>query len=156
MPPLGVMLEDGFAVFCDEKDVGNVALTPMYLLVGCSLPLWIHPAPCDVTDSAMLHLLPLISGLLSVGIGDSMASCVGTMIGRHRWSGSNKTIEGTVGCILSQMLMVYLLSLSGYYYLQPYDIMKLLVGIVMVALVEANTTQVDNLVLPLLMYSVLL
>ncbi|GJQ74666.1 hypothetical protein Trydic_g21518 [Trypoxylus dichotomus] len=156
IPPLGNVLEDGFAVFSDQKDAGNIALTPMYLLVGCSLPLWVHPAPCDVSDSGMLHLLPLISGLLSVGVGDASASYVGTMFGKHKWSGSNKTIEGTIGCILSQVLMVYLLSISGYYYLQPYDISKLLVAIVTVSLIEAKTTQVDNLVLPLLMYSILL
>lgn len=131
-------------VFSDEKDVGNVALTPMYLLVGCAIPLWVHPIPCDVTNSAMFNILPLISGLLSVGIGDTMASYVGKSFGKHKWagirislfkriglnlflylSGSNKTIEGTVACMLSQFLTVYLLfklgnNLNSYFKLSIY------------------------------------
>ncbi|KAK9696494.1 hypothetical protein QE152_g31862 [Popillia japonica] len=156
IPPLGTSLQDGFMVFSDEKDVGNVALTPMYLLVGCAIPLWVHPIPCDVTNSAMFNILPLISGLLSVGIGDTMASYVGKSFGKHKWAGSNKTIEGTVACMLSQFLTVYLLFKLGYYNLQQNDVIRISVAVITVALVEAKTTQVDNIVLPLLMYSILL
>ncbi|KAJ8965414.1 hypothetical protein NQ314_004167 [Rhamnusium bicolor] len=131
IPPLGPQLQDGFAVFSDEKDRGILALTPIYLLAGCSLPLWIHPSPCDVTDSAMFNLSPLLSGLLSVGLGDTAASIVGSNYGKHFWPDylENVTFE---------------------------QYRKLYFSVFVGSLVEARTTQVDNLVLPLIMYIMLI
>lgn len=89
IPPLGQSLHNGFLIFVDEKDsTGGVSLSPIYLLVGISLPIWIHPYSCDVTDSAGFQLLPMISGLLTVGIGDTSASAVGLTFGKHRWPGN--------------------------------------------------------------------
>lgn len=83
--------------FIDEKDAGHVALTPLYLLIGCSLPLWIHPSPSDITGSAGFDFLALSSGVLSVGIGDTVASFVGSNFGRHKWLSN---------CVLSQILLL--------------------------------------------------
>lgn len=58
-------------------------------MAGCSLPLWIHPSTCDVTDSGQFNLIPLMSGLLSIGLGDTAASVAGSKIGKYRWSGKN-------------------------------------------------------------------
>uniref|UniRef100_T1HXV3 dolichol kinase n=1 Tax=Rhodnius prolixus TaxID=13249 RepID=T1HXV3_RHOPR len=88
--------------FADEKDEGPVALTPVYLLVGCALPLWLYP----VTNISESDILPLISGLLTVGVGDSAASICGSLVGKNKWPGSKKTKEGTAACFLSQLFLV--------------------------------------------------
>lgn len=85
LPPLYHILDHSVKCFIDEKDAGFVALTPIYLLVGCSMPLWLHPCPCDLTDSAGFDLLPLMAGVISVGVGDTAASIVGSKFGRTKW-----------------------------------------------------------------------
>ncbi|XP_057654166.1 dolichol kinase [Diorhabda carinulata] len=156
MPPIGIHLQDGFVVFNDEKD-GPLALTPVYLLAGCSLPLWIHPSPCDITDSASFNLVPLLSGILSIGVGDTAASIIGSTYGKFFWPGSKKTIEGTVACMLAQIGLLYILIFFGFIQLMSsVEIGKLFFAIFVTSLVEAKTTQVDNLVLPFLMYIILI
>lgn len=67
LPPFHSVLEQAVKCFIDEKDSGLVALTPIYLLIGCSAPIWLHPCPCDLTDSAGFEILPLMAGVISVG-----------------------------------------------------------------------------------------
>lgn len=84
--PVYNILEKSVKCFIDEKDAGFLALTPIYLLIGCSMPIYLHPCPCDLTDSAGFELLPLMSGVISVGIGDTAASVFGSSrLGRTKW-----------------------------------------------------------------------
>lgn len=91
LPPLYIILQHSVKAFVDEKDAGIVALTPIYLLVGCSASLWLHPCPCDITDSAGFNLLPLMAGVISVGIGDTAASIAGSQFGKIKWWSKYRT-----------------------------------------------------------------
>lgn len=43
IPPCGHSMGQYLLMFVDQQDQGPVLLTPIYLLVGCSLPLWLFP-----------------------------------------------------------------------------------------------------------------
>ncbi|XP_069689568.1 dolichol kinase isoform X2 [Periplaneta americana] len=109
MPPVGEALQAGFKVFADEKDVGSIAFTPIYLMAGCSLPLWLYTSVSSEENYAGQHLLPLMSGLLTIGIGDTAASIFGTLIGKTKWKGTKKTVEGTLASIICQMTLILML-----------------------------------------------
>ncbi|KAJ3212812.1 hypothetical protein HDU67_003617 [Dinochytrium kinnereticum] len=42
-----------------------------------------------------------LSGILTLGIGDTMASVMGQTFGKHKWFQTSKTIEGTVAFVIS-------------------------------------------------------
>lgn len=74
------ILHSCFEAFKDEKDEGDLALTPLYLMIGCAVPLWMYPF-----SFSKYIPLPVLAGLLTVAIGDSMASIGGTSFGSHQW-----------------------------------------------------------------------
>ncbi|XP_035825138.1 dolichol kinase isoform X2 [Aplysia californica] len=120
VPLIGKLLDDVQRSFVDERDQGVVFLTHIYLLAGLSLPLWISPNVL----TADLAPLELYSGVLALGIGDTIACIAGRAFGRIRWPG--------------------LLTVESY--------TSVTVGIVLSGLVEAFTDQIDNLILPLVLY----
>lgn len=149
--PLAGILEVAVKAFVDDRDCGFVALTPIYLLIGCAAPLYLSPIALTGHREA---LLPLLSGVLSVGIGDMFASVVGSNCGRHKWPGTSKSIEGTVANVVSQILAIGVL--MGIGFLPTWNdasaYMICLGGVLANALIEAKTDQVDNLVVPLVSF----
>ncbi|XP_045775435.1 dolichol kinase [Maniola jurtina] len=139
--PISSALQSAFLVYCDEKDCGLFAMTPLYLYVGLAFPLLLVPNRPD-------RELELLSGVLSIGVGDTAASWFGSHFGINKWSDSNRTMEGTAFNILSQIGTVYALQ-----FFELLDNKNALLRSVFAAtvsgFVEAKTDQVDNLVLPL-------
>ena len=48
----------------------------------------------------------MYSGVLALGVGDSVAAVSGTLVGRHKWPGTSKTFEGTFMSVLCQLIVV--------------------------------------------------
>ncbi|PVV03327.1 hypothetical protein BB560_002203 [Smittium megazygosporum] len=87
----GKQISEFYKSSLDEKDSGKLAMSHIYLLFGCAFPIWIENN----------FSVQALSGVLAVGIGDAVASIIGIKFGRHRWFGSKKSIEGTLGFICS-------------------------------------------------------
>ncbi|XP_057375490.1 dolichol kinase-like [Daphnia carinata] len=146
------LLNKNMIGFLDEKDQGTLILTHIYLLIGCSLPIWIFPltSATDATD----YLL-LCSGIISLGIGDTAASIGGTLWGKTKLPGSSKSIEGTICSIMAEVLFILALFYFGMFGVSSHlPWFSFIVSSIVTSLVEACTSQVDNLVLPLVMYIV--
>lgn len=139
--PVANVISAAFKTFQDKNDRGDLILTNIYLLVGVSLPLWLTP------DLEKADPLLLLSGVLSIGIGDSFASIFGSKFGRTIIPQTQKSVEGMMASILAQLVFVKALNMELN--------LVLVFGICVVSIVETLTTQVDNLVLPFVMYIVL-
>jgi hypothetical protein len=103
--------------------------------------------------------LPFL-GLLTVGVGDAMASVLGSLYGVIRWPNSQRTVYGTFSSMLSMMIVAFLI-----FFLVPFSDQHdnllaryvPIIGTIMVtSLMEAFTKANDNLVLPLYSSSVYL
>ncbi|EFA86315.1 hypothetical protein PPL_00105 [Heterostelium album PN500] len=159
VPPLATQLSTYMDSFLDSRDSGVITLTHIYLLLGCSIP----AITCFFFESSTaintshLHPLSALSGLLTIGVGDSLASLVGTKFGRTKWFGTSKSIEGTLGGIISTFTAGVILLIA----IQPTsatlfsDVIKLLIASFLSGILEASTTQIDNIILPIIFFSLL-
>eukprot|EP00301_Raphidiophrys_heterophryoidea_P021888 c6182_g1_i2.p1 GENE.c6182_g1_i2~~c6182_g1_i2.p1 ORF type:complete len:434 (-),score=122.88 c6182_g1_i2:59-1258(-) len=167
--------------FVDKRDGGRVILTHIYLLLGCLFPVCLdlfcevankhslanipHPTPpspaqqLHVTHNhkqvmVIRHITRLI-GVMALGIGDSLASACGRRFGRTKWIGTCKTVEGTVagaaGTVVAVMLPV--MAVCGIGAVTMFQFAVVAVAVVLGFCVEACTKHIDNLVLPLFLFS---
>ena len=148
--PLSSILNSAFALFIDEKDRGALVLTNIYLLVGTFAPVWIASHPHLTSNH-----LAIYSGVLSVGIGDAVASVVGSMHGRTKWPGTFKTVEGTLASVAAQLAFVGLWAAATHFEFNAVSVSVIVGSITISSVMEALTQQVDNLVLPLTLYIML-
>ena len=63
----------------------------------------------NCTDKLELESWPFYSSSLSIGIGDSFASIIGSNFGKNRLINSKKTLEGFLASILSQIAFIRIL-----------------------------------------------
>ena len=140
-----------YGLFAAHQDGGVVILTHISLLVGLALPAWLDGCV------PRCHWLAPYSGFVCIGVADSFASLVGAAWGRHKWPGSPKTVEGTAAGVVSAWAFTVVLWLACCGDHSPFPLADPAVHAAIVGsmLVEAFTTQIDNLVLPLHFYMLL-
>ncbi|XP_057749846.1 dolichol kinase EVAN-like isoform X1 [Arachis stenosperma] len=149
--PLGQPIHQFMNAFTDHRDSDFLIVSHFSLLLGCALPIWLSSGYND-------RPLAPFAGILSLGIGDTMASLIGHKYGVLRWSKTGKkTIEGTAAGITSVLascwLLLLLLASSGYIFTQHW--FSLLLSVTVSGLLEAYTAQLDNAFIPLFFYSLL-
>ncbi|ONK63743.1 uncharacterized protein A4U43_C07F18450 [Asparagus officinalis] len=149
--PLGNIVHQFMSAFTDHRDSEILIISHFSLLLGCALPKWMSSGFND-------RPLTPFAGILSLGIGDTMASMVGHKYGVLRWSkNGKKTIEGTAAGITSVLVacsaLLPLLASTGYVPSQHW--FSLLVAVTASGLLEAYTAQLDNAFIPLVFYSLL-
>jgi len=146
--------------FTDEREDGPFVLTHIYLLVGCMTPALAarYMDNEQVPDMILGCLLPLV-GVFTLGVGDTMASLVGVYKGKNKWSTtSNKTLEGTFGAIISVLFVGYGTlflfcggdhdsSCNNLHFAKAHA--AWIISTALTCILEANTSQIDNLILPL-------
>lgn len=136
--PVGDVIENCVSVFRDKQDEGITILTPIYLLAGCSVPVWLNLVNpnAEIGDMNEVETAAAFSGVLSIAVGDTFASIGGSIFGRHKWkgefliynnakhqmlicagnlvvAGSNKTVEGTGFSIAAQFIFIFLMWYYG-------------------------------------------
>jgi len=91
IPPFGEAVHRFLKAFTDSRDSDLLIVSHFSLLLGCAVPVWLSTSPF------MDRPLAPYAGILSLGIGDTMASVIGYNFGSVRLSSSsNKTVEGTI------------------------------------------------------------
>lgn len=144
LPPFGKSLQSGLGEFADSKDKSTpYILSYIYLVLGVGLPLWLNGGTYRLSSYA---------GALTLGLGDSAASIIGSHFGTQHWTGgSAKTIEGSIAmasAVFGGIQVVQgLLPVSDA--LIPANAMVLAVGS---ALFEGSLAGNDNVWVPPLAY----
>ncbi|KAL4002939.1 Cytidylyltransferase family protein [Acanthocheilonema viteae] len=149
--PWSAYLNSWLLIFIDKQDSPELILTPIYLLAGIFLPLFLSP----INNNEYRHLYHF-AGVATVGVGDSLSAIVGSQYGRLHWPKSQKTVEGSVAFALGQFTFSILICL---YYLKCdigiYHLLRILFCSLICALFEAGLPAMDNIILPVIAYLIL-
>ncbi|CAH8267473.1 unnamed protein product [Arabidopsis lyrata] len=144
--PLGEPLHQFMNAFMDHRDSEHLIVSHFSLLLGCALPIWMSSGFND-------RALSPFAGILSLGIGDTMASMVGHKYGVLRWSKTGRTAAGITSVMAVCFVLVPVLASMGYILSQGW--WSLLVAVTATGMLEAYTAQLDNAFIPLVYYSLL-
>ncbi|KAF4658623.1 hypothetical protein FOL46_006888 [Perkinsus olseni] len=142
-------LSEYLSQYLDGKDPadGGLILTHISLLLGMAIPVWF-----ELGFAGEFSVLRASAGVLSVGVGDAMAACVGVTVKGPKMPGAERrTIAGCLGFVLSAMLYGFAVSGGNWAVISRRNGMV----IYLTALLECYITSIDNLVLPVYMLALM-
>lgn len=158
LPPFGLTIHKFLSGFTDHRDKsGHLVVSHLFLLIGVAAPVWLtltgdmsHDAG-DESDRATRGSIAMLSGVLTLGAGDAAASIIGKKFGKHKWPTLQKSMEGTLAFILAMMLggcVTHAISGEG----ALIDWTRFTISVIATGVLEAVSTQNDNLVIPMFMW----
>lgn len=147
---LGEFLHDTLQKFQDAKDIeGPLNLSYIYLLAGATIPIVYD----YLTNKEKVSIIRY-SGLIALGVGDSLASIIGKRFGTIKWKGGDKTVQGTVAFIISVFGCFfginYLLKQKENY-IPVGNWENLFVTVLLAGLLEGTSDINDNYLIPIFM-----
>lgn len=152
LPPLGVTIHKFLSGFTDHRDkVGHLVVSHLFLLLGIAGPVWLSLTGEDFYDKTRSPADAMMTGVLSLGMGDAAASIIGKKYGKHKWPASKKSIEGTVAFVLAMMLGEFIVKLI-YHEGSVIRWKRFVVGVLCTGIMEAVSSQNDNLIIPIYMW----
>ncbi|CUS20549.1 LAQU0S01e09142g1_1 [Lachancea quebecensis] len=136
LAPFGEFFDSKLRSFADFRDErGPVIISYIYLIIGVATPILINGS---------------LVGVISLGVGDSLASIVGYRWGRHRWPGTSKTFEGTFAFIAATSVCSLALKNFNVSF-QDISNAKLILTCILSGILEGNSVLNDNILVPAFM-----
>lgn len=148
-----IVFLDITAPFLDSRDGGNIIFSHISLVASFGIPIWILNISSVLKDDGCAALVKatvshskffLHSGLLTIGVGDTLAAFVGCSVGRTRLFHKKKTLEGSLAAIVGMVVYAVALNRSS----NVLDSVSAVCAAVCVAIVELVSTERDNTILP--------
>jgi dolichol kinase len=144
VPVVGPPIHAFMARFVDDRDSGALLVSHFSLLAGMAGPVWMSGA-ASATSTPLPDAAPALAGVVALGALDAAASAVGRAVGRAKLCGTAKTWEGAAAGATAAALAWAALGRVG----APLPPTSAAVACALTAWLEAATTQLDNIFLPL-------
>lgn len=154
--------------FLDERDNGSLVVSHLNLLLGTSLPIWLkNIVTYDQNNFQFISSYQAIlvnCGLISIGIGDTIACIFGIKFGKHskKVFDSNKTLIGMFSSFFVQFFVFFFIfyfniesSINIFQLLFSTHSIFILIISFLSSLLELLTSQNDNLMIPLILFPVI-